>query len=455
MRVRLVAVVVLMVLVSIPSGLSLSLAQGYGDLGRIGNWQLVSVQPLADVLGEEWTESVSNKGFSLSPNGSLIAWWHENEVCSFGLDNRALLCLEWPGDSHSEQLVWSPDSRYLAFTEEWWLEAHEPDIWLVDFDERQIVNLTDDGATGTRFSVPLAPVDVVPVWNPASGDLYFFRYQRPPENGDYQTALYRLAIGSRPEGEGLFAPEPELVRELSTVWPMSAPVADVSPGLTGPAAMSPDGTTLAVAVQPAGASGAPAAQVNRGIYLIDLQDGTGRWLVRTLALSGVGIPNWVETDLLFDPAVRGLAWTTEGQGLVAYLEGGLVRPLLANTVYVDVASGAVSGFQDFRAVPDNDTFLEGSDGLNYPPVFDQALRPVLLPDGSALVYWHGRRVAVGVSGFSALPAPPSTPFYPARLWLTPADDAVWISETLSSAGGNENMARVLIAGYLLTFERVE
>src|SRR5690606_33930719 len=110
---------------------------------------------------------------------------------------------------------------------------------------------------------------------------------------------------------------------------------------SGPAAVAPDGSLLAVAVTSAQEMAQGAAD---GVWLIDLADlGADPQQLVTAGALQAALPPW-QTQ----PAVlRGVQWTPDGTGLVlAALSNDLRLPLLV-VAYVDVASGEVTFITDY------------------------------------------------------------------------------------------------------------
>ena len=55
-----------------------------------------------------------------------------------------------------ESIRWSPDSRYLAFTENFFRRFTEPDIWVLDTTTWNVTDITDDGgSTSTTSRIPM------------------------------------------------------------------------------------------------------------------------------------------------------------------------------------------------------------------------------------------------------------------------------------------------------------
>ena len=80
-----------------------------------------------------------------------------------------------------ETIRWSPDGRYLAMTEEFFLTFRDSDIWVVDTQSMTLADITDDGSTqglmNAHANDPVPPVDVQPRWLP-DDRLLFLRYVR-------------------------------------------------------------------------------------------------------------------------------------------------------------------------------------------------------------------------------------------------------------------------------------
>jgi hypothetical protein len=89
---------------------------------------------------------------TLAPDGSALAWVEPNSpraVCVFAFDTTDVTCTDLP-DTFSARVGytrWSPDSKYLAFSEDYLITFADPDIWLLDVTNQAVVNLTDDDYT--------------------------------------------------------------------------------------------------------------------------------------------------------------------------------------------------------------------------------------------------------------------------------------------------------------------
>jgi hypothetical protein len=77
-------------------------------------------------------------------------------------------------------IVWSPDSARLAFTEDALVTARDGDLWVMETSSGDLINLTDDGFEGSlSFDAESADapvhVDLAPAWTPDSESLTISR----------------------------------------------------------------------------------------------------------------------------------------------------------------------------------------------------------------------------------------------------------------------------------------
>ncbi|HVX46023.1 MAG TPA: hypothetical protein VHC49_19190 [Mycobacteriales bacterium] len=97
------------------------------------------------------------------------------------------------GEKHCEDtvradensLTWAPDSSKIAFTEPFFREFREPDIWTMDTSGKTR-DLTDDQVTKISFGkIPSGTdVDVFPSWNDDSSKVTFLRLRQIGEGTD-------------------------------------------------------------------------------------------------------------------------------------------------------------------------------------------------------------------------------------------------------------------------------
>jgi Tol biopolymer transport system component len=324
------------------------------------------------------------------------------------------------------RLAWSPDSRWLAFSEDAAAQALESDIWLFDVSIGSLENHSDDGIAG-RYADAEGEfaLDYLPMWDPATGYLYFWR-STPDEQSGFGLDLMRLD----PDSDGA----PVMVQSygkslgdglLRFGWQRFY--------LQGPSAISPDGSQLAVAIAPS-----QEMDVSEGhaLWLIDLVnvENDAQQVATALAWQSA-LPQWSN-----QPAVaRGLQWTADGKGVVvAALSSDLRLPLLL-TYYVDVESGEVTPVIDFSDSRDREAFFRLNPTTGHAPRFDVPWTVALVPDTNVLLLVTDLGGGVRILG-APLPPTGTAPML-LREHRSPGFEA-W---TRSSAGGG----RVLVYGMVM------
>jgi hypothetical protein len=248
----------------------------------------------------------------------------------------------------------------------------ESDLWLFDVANEKLVNRTDDQMAGRYADVDGDfALDYSPMWNPATGLLYFWR-STIDVDGAFSLDLMRLDPATDDA--------PEIVRALGRTlgdglirfgWQRFY--------LQGPAAIAPDGSQLVVSIAPA-----QEMDVSSGhaLWLIDLVDGDAEPQQLATALAWQeALPAWSN-----QPAVaRGVQWTEDGQGIVvAALSSDLRLPLLL-VYYIDVATGNVLPVIDFSDSRDREAFFRVDPTTGHAPRFDVPWTIALAPDANVLL----------------------------------------------------------------------
>ena len=108
----------------------------------------------------------------LSPDGSLLMHTDGKSFCFYALpDFEQLRCTPHPEDRRPlpDSIVWSPDSRYLAFMDfDFLITFRDSDIWIIDSTNGRMTNLTEDNSFETPILRPIeGPVpnlDIEPHW---------------------------------------------------------------------------------------------------------------------------------------------------------------------------------------------------------------------------------------------------------------------------------------------------
>ncbi|MBZ0290754.1 MAG: hypothetical protein K8I30_24220 [Anaerolineae bacterium] len=385
-------------------------------------WKMTSAQSVQDVIGEAFSPS---DWPYLSPDGSALAWdTRDDAVAIYNFDDAATMPFAYAENccafGRYSAPTWSPDSRYFTFTESVFDRMLESDIWMLDREGGTIVNRTDDGVFGGWLGEtdPFA-IDYLPTWNPANGDLYFFRSLWPKE-GDRTTGLYLMPVGRD---------EPKLVADLTAQLPILS--------VYRPAVIAPDGKRIAFIVL-----GSELDDARNGLWVMDLKTADAEQIATVEDLRA-GLPAWQTESSLFpefmqwagnDALVvqsRDTQFATSGVGQMAYyvaVETGEVTPL---TTFEDV-EGAPDLYRDDN--PDS-------------PVFRVPRSGVVTPDGGAFIF-----VRTGVNGSSAgvslLPLPPDGS---APVDLGGIED-FGINPSASAPPAMGSNGRAFMFGYLFEFE---
>lgn len=113
----------------------------------------------------------------LSPDGTRVLETNR-EPCVREVSGDGRWCVE--DDDVAPDLlnaVWSPDGSKVAFTNDFWRLAHEPDLWVFEVESGDLRNLTDDGQDRYDFSGDNddALIDLLPSWSSDGDTIRFVR----------------------------------------------------------------------------------------------------------------------------------------------------------------------------------------------------------------------------------------------------------------------------------------
>ena len=383
-------------------------------------WKMTSAQFIGDVIGTDFPRTAQPY---LSPDGLAVAWYNL-QVKQFDVyDFAEAKTTVYPtpenccGFGRYSNPSWSPDSQYFTFTESLFDRLLESDIWMLDRSSGDITDRTDDGAFGGWLDItdPFN-IDYLPTWNPANGDLYFFRSLWPKE-GDKTLGLYLMPIGRD---------EPKLVADLTAQVPTLS--------IYRPPVISPDGKQIAFIVL-----GNDLSDSHNGVWTMALKTGESAQIASVTDLRA-GLPTWQTNSMLFPDFVE---WAGNNALVVLSTDPQLPNGIRRTAYYVDITAQTVTPLANFEDVAQpSDLSLEESVSARIPQ------SGVVAPDGSAFFYL---RVTISNAGISMLPLPPdgSDPVdlgaidgfgvgpYPAAL----------APPVMGSNG------RALLYGYLLQFEQ--
>jgi len=326
---------------------------------------------LFDVTGEQDREMLRTA--QLSPTGITVSWTSGDDVvCLLNAEAGATSC--WPlPDQMAVPLPfrWSEDGRFLAGTEDVFRFLRDPDIWVIDVASESVVDCTDDdvwgGFLGKEF--PVHWIDILPTWNPLTGELLFFRSASSGEGSTLD--LMRLPRESCTSVATPDAPAP--VASLADILPAGLP-------FLGHASISPDGSYLAFIVL-ANSRDEPA----NGIWVVDLREGAARQLASADAFRRPA----AEWHNPIDAFPMQVAWTSEGSGLVVFV-GDLSYSgdwPSQNICYLDLASGSVEYLFSYDGFENRDEFL-AADADGRTGVFRVPRQGILLRGSNRLISVH-------------------------------------------------------------------
>jgi hypothetical protein len=369
----------------------------------------------------------------ISPDGKVGVASHPihgDEIClyRFELTSQEPLCLAKPEGflGRLGLMYWSPDSRYIAFHEDFSLDGNDSDIWLLDTETLAIINLTDDGYEGA-FLQENVPLDHLPMWHPITGDLYFFRLYF------LEAGLWSLALFRTERADNQFS-EPEIVFDLSDEMPLHPlSIREFAPiSLGGGAEISPDGDHIALLTR--------ANPVEESIVLLlDMETGSLSELTSIVLLSGLpyyGVVN--PQEYVFDS----LGWANHGEGLVIVIRHPDPNRAINPIIYYLDLEGNPTPLLDFSA---DETDLNASASMD----FDRPAATVLSIDTTLLFYISAHR-RTGLVGVSALRLPPD---HSVPVRLTFLEDSRIATSRQNSIGDDGQTIRMALGGHLLTFER--
>lgn len=159
----------------------------------------VSLLRVVDTTEIELMAGPMRSAAYLAPSGEVFAHLRQNVCIYEGTVEQT--CVEIPEDLRSldpETVRWSPDSRYLAFHENFFQMFIDPDIWVWDTQTGELRDLTDDGQDRSLLtSDTWKNIDTMPDWLP-DGRTLFLRYSRV--NGEtLPPDIYAI----EPSGSGL------------------------------------------------------------------------------------------------------------------------------------------------------------------------------------------------------------------------------------------------------------
>lgn len=163
----------------------------------------VSTINVASVTRLDLVAGPGNRSALLAPDGRQFVHSAVNSLCLYEATTE-VRCVDLEAYEvrlDPETIRWSLDSRYIAFTEDFFRFLHDPDIWLWDTTTDTLNNLTDDGER--RISLAESDdfegdIDLLPTWLPdgsPTGTLTFLRYpNRTDRDTVAQPEIYTISL---------------------------------------------------------------------------------------------------------------------------------------------------------------------------------------------------------------------------------------------------------------------
>ncbi|MEO8607967.1 MAG: hypothetical protein ABI690_08805 [Chloroflexota bacterium] len=389
-------------------------------------WKMTSAQFIGHVIGTDFARTSQPY---LSPDGSAVAWYDVavKQFDVYDFDKAQTNVFPLPENccaiGRYFNPSWSPDSRYISFTESAFDRGVDSDIWMLDRSNGEITDRTDDGLFGNWLKIndPFN-LDYLPTWNPANGDLYFFR-SNLSNDGDKTLGLYLMPVGRD---------EPKLVADLTAQLPVLS--------VYRPAVISPDGTQIGFIVL-----GNDLTDARNGVWVMDLKSGAAEQTATVEALRA-GLPSWQTETALFPDF---LEWAGNN-ALVVLSRDNQISPATGigqMAYYVDIATQTVTPLAHFEDVTSANDLYRG-----YEPgsaIYRIPRSGVVAPDGSAFFFLRFGATSSENAGISMLPLPPdgSDPVEVGAIDGFGAYPAALAPPVISSNG------KALIYGYVLQFEQ--
>ncbi len=345
-------------------------------------------------------DDVNFRNAVLSPDGTRIAWAdpsNDGQVCLYEIANENTQCNPIPEifGGAIRLLLWSPDSRYLAFSQDGLRLFQEPDIWVLDTDRQVFANRTDDNINRWRFGREPSSgdsrgplwFDYTFAWGP-DGNIYFVRFDAPDSSNfdEGTTGLYRVS----PEN-GV----PELIYDLTNDYERFAIYQQEQHDLNGVMAVSPDATQIAFIVLERDFD-----SFNSGVWVLSLSgDEAPRQVVRATEFIG-GLPSDVSEDGKF-LLPMGLAWSPDQSGLYVFARDPLLENAVGSILYHIALDNnqltPLTDFSEYTSAEINQPDKTTGSSLRY----EVPRAAVMSPDGTTPLVFHFE-TEIDQAGLSAI-----------------------------------------------------
>ena len=113
----------------------------------------------------------------ISPDGRRVFAAQNSKACVSDPDGGHQACATAEVSVDTSRAVWSPDSTHVAYTDDFYRQFRDPDIWVLDAATGKATDLTDDGVTKIvpGKADPKANYDLLPSWSADSKSIRFAR----------------------------------------------------------------------------------------------------------------------------------------------------------------------------------------------------------------------------------------------------------------------------------------
>ncbi|MEQ8676829.1 MAG: hypothetical protein RLP44_32880 [Aggregatilineales bacterium] len=398
---------------------------------------------------------------TLSPDGNLLAYEVDNAlgICVYNFTDENTTCTPYPEEGENgerirlrrpTELKWSPDSRFIALTENSLIYLEDSDIWLFEIEEQRYINRTQDGYNGGIVIDDEAsgmPIDVLPTWSP-DGSLYFFRYIS--QNDDLiTTQLFTIPatggsfVGVLGEGERALSDEdPSEVADYTDSTPEPFTFFNGNSGfsLSGAAEISPNGTQMALLMR-------PREPDTHEIWIVSLLDGSIVRRISTSEISTLGLPEWAETRG-FIP--EGIIWISEDELVFNFANYSFGNDIGWTAYHIDLITDKFTPVFDFASVPSQDDYMVGTQTDSGLVTYPRPRYGAVTPDRDYFLYMTAPNSVDGAA-LEALPILGGE-----RIILHQfGEDFDLLPTLVTSIGTDGETVRALISAYIFTFEVTE
>ena len=351
---------------------------------RLPSTPLVDLNYDLPISVRDLNDSIDPRLVALSPDGEKIAYTRGEELCIYQIATGEAEChlLPHEGSVRVATLYWSPDSRYIAFHEDFTRFFTDADLYLYDDVEAEIKILTDGDNNDIRLSdedrEETIYLDGVMTWG-ADGQIYLLRTELPVGASLYESP-YRLLRVEPDTGDVT-----QISEFSAAIQPLS--VVEFFPTLEGVMATSPDMSQIAFIVNTSNTETIDFNAIWVYTFATDRLE-----QVATIDAFTAGLPN----D--YEPArtrrMVSLGWDETGESLYTYV-ADLGRSIEPSMLYhLNLANRDVTPLVDFSEFSMDDLREEDENGFTLDYYFPQYA--IVSPNGDAVIYLQNLQGTISV-----------------------------------------------------------